>query len=201
MLRTIALALCVSVLMVSCEKKDEVKTCDIRSISGFNYFNTNKTLIPVNTQNWWLYTDSIWDPATPTLDTTKSTLIKFETIYDLGDGKIAVSSTELLPVMTVVGDTIYSTVFTTSNTDECYQLSRQFFQVQDTVWIRPNAYLCPGADTVRTPAGDFSNNVIYNDGNALEYVINKGKGIVRITLFKANGERRRQMTLKEYSIR
>lgn len=189
------------VALISCHKEKPVTQCTTTQIP-FDYSNPAKTLIPIDTRNFWTYTDSIFSPQTGAFDSVTTTLIKIEDVYQ--NGSITYFDfTELLPPMTAIGDTLYS-VQAQKDVDltNCNTITKLFYAVADTTqWGgQQNQIAYYDAATLKTPAGDFSGNVIFKDGPYVTYTFHKGEGLIKLSMYLANNQLRRSLTLKDYKV-
>lgn len=197
LLSAILLALC------SCNKKKSESICEARHMP-FDYANESKTLIPINTRNFWTYTDSLFDPITGLLVQTSTTLIKIEDVYELND-MIYFDFSELWPGMTIIGDTLFYVIRNEEvGSSDCYRLKKSYFPLSsDTVQYgdNPDEIAYRDTATVRTRAGDFSGNIVYEEGTARKTVFHSGIGMIRTSTQLANGHTRRSLTLKDYVLK
>jgi len=184
-------------LLSSCTKDGQPERCNV-SYMPLDYSVAGNSLIPVNTQNFWLYTDSVFSTATGVFEKTKSTLINIEAVFKVGDITYFEFS-ELLPPMTLSGDTLLT--ITTKSDGNCYDLKKMLFPVTDTATIGAMQILYPDNNEVVTPAGKFSGNIIYSDHDIQKMYFHPGIGLVRLELRSAEGKMRRSLTLKEYKVK
>lgn len=188
-------------LLYSCQKDKQPDTkCTVNHIP-LDYQKQSNALIPVNTRNFWTYTDSIFNGNTGALDTVTATQINIEDVYQV-DGLTYFDFTELLPAMTLVDDTLF-TVATGAAGNSCYTLKKKLFPVKDTTEIG-EAYsqkLYNDTATIHTAAGDFAGNTVYKDGDAMKMYFHAGAGLIRVEIRLGNGTLRRSLTLKDYRVR
>lgn len=197
LLSALLLAVC------SCNKKKSELTCEVRHIP-LDYKIESKALIPVNTQNFWTYTDSLFDPNTGAWIQTTTTLIKIEDVYEL-NGMTYFDFSELWPAMTVVGDTLFYVIRNEDvNADGCYRLKKGFSPLDaDTVHFDdyPDNIAYKDTTTVNTQAGSFSDNTVYREGIYRTTIFHSGIGLIRTSTQLANGHTRRSLTLKDYTLK
>lgn len=184
----------------SCSQKQVIPKC-VQTHISFDYASDHKTIIPINTQNFWTYVDSVFDPETGVLISASTSLIKISDVYQI-DGLTYFDFNQLFPPMTVVDDTLFSVSLTQDvNANTCYTLNKGFYPVTDTVSTGPAGQVAYfDTTTVKTAAGNFSGNVIFEDGVTLRYVFHPGIGLIRNTIYVNGGILRRSMTLKDYSV-
>lgn len=170
----------------------------------FDYTNENKTLIPINTQNFWTYTDSLFNPDTGAWEQTSTTLIKIEDVYEI-DGMTYFDFSELWPAMTVIGDTLFYVIRNEDvNAAGCYQLKKGYFPLdRDTVRYGdgPDYIAYKDTATISTQAGNFSDNIVYQEGTTRKTIFHTGIGLIRTATQLANGHTRRSLTLKNYTLK
>ena len=198
------------VVFTSCQdcEDDIVPLCNYQQL-GFYSDTASESMIPINTKNFWVYSDSSWNESGE-FDSDRSTLIQFERIYDLGEVKVFVFSA-ILPPLALKSDTLFNFQFTPEiQSENCYDLlSPYLFQAKDLIVIEDSSSLAekvifPSSDLLTTPAGDFSNNIIYQDGDFFEIIANKEVGILKISFFildeNNQKKKRRILTLTEFGV-
>jgi|GEM_PF-2897570 hypothetical protein len=185
-------------LLAACRKEPPAVVCNSNYVS-LDYSQQSGALIPINTRNFWTYTDSLFDPVTGAWSETRSTQINIKAVFELG-GLTYFHFTEMLSPMTLIGDSLVAVDATPSGSN-CYTLGRKLFPVTDTVQLEnPNQFLYPDTATVLTAAGSFANNIVYKEGNSFEMVFHPGTGLIKLRTILANGQQRRVLTLKDYRI-
>jgi hypothetical protein len=187
------------VIFNSCKKDKSISgSCSHIKLPNIN--NTTFELIPINNQNFWIYTDSTWDKGT--FISEKSTLLKIENIYDLG-GITAIQFTSILPLLSIQGDTLYSTEITSTTYPNCYKLHYpMFFNTNDSIQVDTdpsNKYVYKSTSPIVTPVGVFSDNIVYNEANSFEIISHRNIGIIKISFF-IDHQKRRTLTLKDYNL-
>ena len=188
--------LIIGLLLGSCTK-DKQLSCEVSYIP-LDYSVEGNSLIPVNTQNFWLYADSIFNPAAGTVEKTQSTLINIEAVFEVNDITYFEFS-ELFPPMTMAGDTLLTV--TTKSDGNCYNLKTMLFPVTDTTRVGDMQMLYPDSKEIVTPAGKFSGNIIYADHDIQKMYFHPGLGLIRLELRSAEGKMRRSLSLKEYKVK
>lgn len=195
-----------TIVLFSCDKEGDdtpQKVCDRTELFGIA--DTSNTLIPLNSQNFWVYTDSLWSNGV--LESERSTLLTLDKVYDLA-GNVAVQHSSILPLLMLRGDTLVSAAITpTIDAPNCYETYfPMLFKTEDSVLVSSTntlKYVYPSTSVVKTEVGDFSNNMVYNDGGFYELVLNEQVGIIKISFyitFNSVKMKRRTLTIKDYDI-
>ena len=187
--------------LFSCNQKQEMPKC-VQSQVPFDYYSSGRTNIPINTLNFWTYVDSVFDPQTGAFVSTSTSLITISDVSQI-NGLTYFEFNQLLPPMTVIGDSLFSVSITGDiYANDCYTLNKIFYPISDTVksgQAGKTAYF--DTTTVKTPAGNFSGNMVFIDGGYVKYVFHPGIGLIRNAFYLGNGILRRSLTLKDYSVK
>lgn len=189
----------------SCDADDEAtKRCDFQELPGIN--DPAPTVIPLNSQNFWVYADSVWENGSFVEE--KSTLLIIDKVYDF-NGKRAIRFSTILPLFTIREDMLVSSQFTPGpETDDCYQeLFPMLFATEDTVVVEQTPVIkqvYKNTAPVSTLSGSFLPTYTYSEGEVFEITTFPELGVVFIGFytFDANGSRRksRTLTLKDYQL-
>lgn len=192
-INTLILILLISA--ASCKKSENSKTCNYQPATTGDFKNPTNTIIPINTQNFWLYTDSSLQNGS--MIPNKDFLLTVDDVYKVGSYN-SVSFNQFLPQLTIVGDSLFSTILTPeSSKPACYELHKYLFNVTDTAVLSSNdvtTLLYSSKDTCHTNAGNFAGNIVYTSGNSFRMTINAKVGILKIEMGN------RTLTLKSYSL-
>ena len=203
-MKQLTLILITIITLVSCGK-DEPISKDCGLIENPLNFNSESTIIPLNSQNFWVYTDSLWENGN--FKSEKSTLLKIETVYDL-EGMTALEFTSILPLLTIKGDTLFSTRYTPEQAlPNCFELYYpMFFATTDTVQVDnnpSNKFVFRSTIPVTTPTGVYSDNIVFSEEGYFEVIVNEQVGIIKISFYVNEGinkQKRRTLTLKDYTL-
>jgi hypothetical protein len=183
------------IIAASCKKSESAKTCNYQPVTTGDFKNTTNTIIPINTKNFWLYTDSSLQNGS--MIPNKDFSLRVENVYKIGNYH-SVSFNQFLPQLTIVGDSLFSTALTPeSSKPACYELHKYLFNVTDTTVISSSdatTLLYSSKDTCHTNAGNFANNIVYSTGSSFRMTINAKVGILKIEMGN------RTITLKSYSL-
>lgn len=159
--------------------------------TGFDIDNNTATPIPIDSRNFWLYTDSVYNDTTGAWTRVQDFLLTPRNVYQVGT-YASVSFNQFLPQLTIVGDSLFASSYN-SSAASCYDLQPFLFPVSDTVALPGGSKLYPASAAVSTPAGTFSNNLEVRNGS-YRMVVHPGLGIVRIEMG------RRKMDLLRYEL-
>jgi hypothetical protein len=181
-------------IAASCNKSgDPAKSCSYGALTINDFKNTTNTIIPINSKNSWIYTDTNNNNGNTVVN--PDFLLKMDKVFNV-EGHYSVSFNQFLPQLTIIGDSLFSTLETPESfKPRCYQLYRYLFPVTDTVKINDaeiQTMLYPSTDTCFTPAGNFPNNIVYRSDSNFRMIIHPGVGILKIEMGQ------RKLTLKEY---
>lgn len=184
-------------LLYSCTKDKHIN-CAVSPVP-LDYKKEANSLISVNTQNFWLYTDSVFNTETGGVEHVESTPINIKSVFAINNITYFEFS-ELLPPMTLTGDTLCTVV--TKSSDNCYDLRKMLFAVTDTVVLEAGKMLYPDNNRIETAAGEFSGNIVYDEDNVFRMYFHPGIGLIRLELRAAGSSNmRRSLTLKEYKLK
>jgi hypothetical protein len=203
-----AIYLFISLLIfISCEKNENLrKTCKYEEIP-FDINIQSNSIIPLNSQNFWVYSDSLWEDGI--FQNERSTLLKIDKAYEL-DGLKSLEFSSIIPQLTLRNDTLFSTIFTPEETSlNCYELLYpMFFSTEDTIQVnnaQSDKFVYRSSDAIETIIGTYSNNIIYKEEDIFEVIINEQIGIIKIYffIFNANNQKikRRTLTLKDFDLK
>lgn len=192
--------------LISCEKDENPPvSCNYQETPID--LSTANTIIPLHSQNFWVYSDSVFENGVFGLE--KSTLLTIDKTYDLA-GLKSLQFSSLLPRLTIRNDTMFSTEITPlESAPNCFELVYpMFFSTQDSIQVdgypRSNKYVYRSPNEIETLVGIFTNNIIYGEEGFFEVAINEAVGIVKISFFinDINGVKikRRILTLKDYDL-
>jgi hypothetical protein len=196
----------IAISTLSCSKEEPTgKDCQLTDLQNFG--SQENTIIPLHSQNFWMYSDSLWEVGTGNFESEKSTLITIEEIYDL-DGMTAVNFSSILPLLTIKGDSLFSTLLTPGpSSTTCFDLLfPMFFATVDTVQVdtEPSPKIIfRSTAPITTPTGVYTNNIVYRESDFYEVIINEEVGIVKIYFFintSGTMQKRRTLTLKDFAL-
>jgi hypothetical protein len=197
------------VFLISCEKdKGLGKVCNYQEIP-FDIDIQSNAIIPLHSQNFWVYSDSLWEVSTGNFESEKSTLLKIDKVYDL-DGLKSIKFSSIIPQLTLRNDTLFSTILTPEQSSaNCFKLLYpMFFSTIDSIEVDDepsDKFVYRDITPVETSIGTYSDNIIYNEENLFEVIINEEIGIIKISFFIPNGnkpsQKRRTLTLKDYDLK
>lgn len=201
--KLICLLLVIAALYSCTKEETEEEACSYPELPGIA--NSTNTIIPIHSENFWIYADSLWDNGV--FQRVESTLLNIDKVYEL-DGKKAVKFSSLLSVLLIKGDTLFSTELTPSpSAPNCYEIYYpKFFNTQDSLVVQEglvDKVLYKSSAPVNTPVGTYSDNIIFSEGDYFRIVCNPQVGIVKISFFVDKGsglEKGRTLTLKDFKL-
>ncbi len=191
--------------IISCENNDVGKTCNY-DVYPIDVDIQSNAIIPLHTQNFWVYNDSLWENGV--FQDVKSTLLVIDEVMDL-EGIKSMSFSTIIPRLTLRNDTLFSTKLTPDPSfPECYELLYpMFFSTTDTIQVdeEPSTKIVYRSTIpIETSLGIYSDNVVYKDGDVFEVVIYEQLGIIKMSFFALDGNnqpiKRRTLTLKDYDL-
>jgi hypothetical protein len=195
------------IIFISCSNNDSLeKTCNYDEYIN-NIDIPSNAIIPLNSQNFWVYADSLWENGI--FQNEKSTLLIIDKIFDL-DGLKSIKFSSIIPQLTLRNDTLFSTSLTPEQSSaNCYELLYpMFFSTSDSVHVDDdpsNKFVYRSISPIETPTGIYYNNIIYNEEGVFEIIVNEQVGIIKISFFVYNEnsekQKRRTLTLKDYDIK
>lgn len=187
--RRLLIAVFALLVLNGCSKEPQDEACSYVP-TGRDYSGTAGTLIPMNTRNYWLYGDTVLDnPGRPDF------LLTPKDVYEV-EGHTSIAFNQFIPQLTIVGDSLHSTQWTPESRS-CHTLRPYLFNVTDTTALDPMSRLYPDPRPCSTPAGVFSDNIVYQTGtgNAYRMTVHPGIGIIKVEMGN------RTLSLRSYSVR
>lgn len=203
-LRFIILTLFVLFLFTKCTKDKSIeRNCNEIEWTGFFSPTDTNCLIPLGTDNFWIYDDSvrIANDAFLTFQ-TNNYILKIQKFSVVGGNK-SYKFNQWFGQLTTRNDTVFTTEFIADLSEpECYKLRPFFMKVTQQTYLNPDRTISiyPKTGYIQTKIGNLSYNFVYDEGGALKYYINDKIGVIRIEILVDNKIKRCQ-TLNNYKLK
>lgn len=194
------------IILGSCSKEADPIFLGCKYSEVSNLDDVVNSPIPIAVNNEWTYVDTVWTNREP--EYIGEITVSIDKIYNL-DGNPTVQFNHLLPLITLKNDTLFSTLLTPEQQQpNCYRFTYpMFFNTQDSIIVDqiPSVkYVYPSHLLVKTPSGNYSNNIIFNENNVVLITVNEAVGIIKYKLYTSDsyGQRvlRRSLTLKSFKL-
>lgn len=175
-----------------------------QDVTGFDLLTDTNLVFPLGTRNFWIYDDSLRRNEDSTIELINNNfLITARKLYRIDDQHSSIIFNQYLPQLTLINDTIYTTILAEQvNDSECFDYKPFLFRTATVAYLNPEKtiLLYPASGTISTRLGNLQYHYIYENQGSLKYFLNTQLGIVRIEVKSVTGKLVRSKTLNNYYI-
>lgn len=184
--------------------KESIKKCNEIPMTGLNYQESGKTIIPLNQRNFWIYDDSFYNNQEKKMNLRSKNFIMYIQSFSKLNEQYILDFNQFMPPITVIGDTIFTVDYTSSspNNSNCYKYLPYLFRATDTVYLNSEKTnkIYPSKGQIKTKLGMLSYNYVYNNENSYYQYINDTIGIIRYENRNSDTTFIRSRTINNYEL-